>query len=61
MSQDFKCFIGLHKYEVVEDTPLSNPYKALIGRVYVCRCTNCGKMRERSLYTETNYRQKYDH
>ena len=26
MSNDFKCFIGLHKYKVLETKDLTNPY-----------------------------------
>ena len=57
MSNDFKCFIGLHKYKLLETKDLTNPYGARLGLVYVLQCTNCGKVKEHSVYTDTNYRR----
>ena len=39
MSQDFKCAIGLHKYEVIEKKDVKNPYSAIIGTIIISRCT----------------------
>ena len=57
MSQDFKCFIGLHKYEVIEKKDVKNPYSAIIGTIIISRCTNCGKIKETTVYTDNNYRR----
>ena len=57
MSQDFKCTIGLHKYEVLEKKDIKNPYSAIIGTIIISRCTNCGKIKETTVYTDNNYRR----
>ena len=57
MSQDFKCAIGLHKYEVIEKKDVINPYSAIIGMIIISRCTNCGKIKETTVYTDNNYRR----
>ena len=57
MSQDFKCAIGLHKYEVTEKKDIKNPYSAIIGTIIISRCTNCGKIKETTVYTDNNYRR----
>ena len=57
MSQDFKCSIGRHKYEVIEKKDVKNPYSAIIGTIIISRCTNCGKIKETTVYTDNNYRR----
>ena len=57
MSQDFKCTIGLHKYEVLENKEIKNPYNAIVGITIISRCTNCGKIHETTIYTDNNYRR----
>ena len=57
MSQDFKCAIGLHKYEVLEKKDIKNPYGAVVGTAIISRCTNCGKIKETTVYTDNNYRR----
>ena len=57
MSQDFKCAIGLHKYEVIEKKDVKNPYSAIIGTIIISRSTNCGKIKETTVYTDNNYRR----
>lgn len=44
MSQDIKCLIGLHKYEVLKEEPIVNATKDVVGKVIICRCNNCGKI-----------------
>ena len=56
MSQDFKCIIGLHKYEVLENKEIKNPYNGIVG-ITISRCTNCGKIKEITIYTDNNYRR----
>ena len=56
ISQDFKCFFGLHKYEVLDTKEVKNPYGAVIGTTIISRCSNCGKIKEFTIYTDTNYR-----
>ena len=57
MSQDFKCFLGLHRYEVIDEKQVINPYNAKIGTSIVSRCTNCGKIHETVIYTDSSYRR----
>jgi len=57
MSTDFKCFIGLHKYEVLEKKDIKNPYGIIIGTIIISRCTNCGKIKEVPIYLDNNYRR----
>ena len=57
MSQDLKCYLGLHKYEVLESKDIKNPYGAVIGVTIISRCSNCGKLKETSVYTDVNYRR----
>lgn len=57
MTQDSKCFFGLHKYEVLEKKDIVNPYQIVVGSVIISRCTNCGKIKEHSVYTDNNYRR----
>lgn len=56
MGQDLKCFIGLHRYEVIDTKELKNPYGITVGTVIISRCTNCGKIKEKPIYTDNNYR-----
>lgn len=57
MSNDFKCFIGLHKYEVLEKKDIKNPYGAIVGTTIISRCVNCGKIKEVPIYLDNNYRR----
>ncbi len=45
MTEDLKCFLGLHHYreDKVEPLKLSGT-DTEIGKVIVSRCTNCGKL-----------------
>lgn len=44
MSADFKCFIGLHKYEVYKEVSLETKSGIELNKVIISRCTNCGKI-----------------
>ena len=56
MSQDIKCFFGLHKYEVLEKKEIKNPYGAIVGTTIISRCSSCGKIKEKAICTDSNYR-----
>lgn len=46
MSQDVKCFFGVHKYEVLEQQEVTDERNAaVVGINYVSRCANCGKLK----------------
>ena len=57
MSQDFKCFIGLHKFEVLEKKDIKNPYGAIVGMTIISRCSNCGRIKETDIYLDNYYRR----
>lgn len=57
MTQDVKCYFGLHKYEVLEKKEVKNPYGAIVGTTIISRCKNCGKIHEDTVYTDNNYRR----
>lgn len=57
MSNDFKCFIGLHKYEVLDTKEIKNPYGVVVGTTIVSRCSICGKIKETGIYTDNSYRR----
>lgn len=46
MSQDFKCFFGVHKYELLDKQEVTDERNTnVIGINYISRCTNCGKIK----------------
>jgi hypothetical protein len=44
MKQDFRCFFGLHKYEVYKEEDALDSRKEVCSKVIINRCTNCGKI-----------------
>ena len=41
MSQDFRCFFGVHRYELLEQQEVTDERNAtVVGINYVSRCTN---------------------
>ena len=54
MKFDINCFFGLHHYKLIETKELKNPYST-IGTIYVLQCINCGKIKEKVVYTDSNY------
>ena len=46
MSQDVKCFFGVHRHEVLEQQEVTDERNAaVVGINYVSRCANCGKLK----------------
>lgn len=45
MKQDFKCFLGSHKYEVLkeENVTLAGT-NIVVAKAIISRCSNCGKI-----------------
>jgi len=54
MTQDTKCALGLHKYEVFEQKVVKNAYGIEVGSSIISRCSNCGKIKVKTIYTDTN-------
>lgn len=58
MKQNLWCkFFGLHKYEIIKEEKKTDPKGNVIGFVIISRCTNCGKIKSKTIYTEINYGQ----
>lgn len=57
MKQDFKCFIGSHKYELYkeEDVKLAGT-EIVVAKAIITKCNNCGKIKvEEVPLTTYNY------
>ena len=58
MTQNVWCKIfGIHKYEVLKEEELRDAHGILVGKVIISRCSNCGKIKSKTIYTESNYGQ----
>ena len=46
MKQDLKCMLGAHKYEVYKEENITLAgTEIVVGKVIICRCSNCGKIK----------------
>lgn len=52
MPQDLKCFFGIHRYSEPEIIEVKNHYGEVTKRIYISRCSNCGKLRSKEVYYE---------
>ena len=58
MKQNVWCkFFGLHKFELFKQDKKKYPKGNVIGLVIISRCSNCGKITSKTIYTESNYGQ----
>lgn len=58
MKQNVWCrFFGLHKFEVFKQENKTDPKGNTVGLVIISRCSNCGKITSKTIYTENNYGQ----
>lgn len=56
MKQNIWCrFLGLHKYEILKEENLNNKRGDIIGIVIISKCSNCGKIKQTTIYTEEGY------
>lgn len=56
MKQNVWCrFFNLHKYEVMKEETLLNRHGDIIGTVIILKCSNCGKVTSKTIYTEEGY------
>jgi hypothetical protein len=49
--QDIKCFFGAHKYEIYKEEEMKNFRNEIIGKVVINRCSNCGRIKVKRVYT----------
>lgn len=52
MAQGFKCLIGLHKYDEPDISEVKNHYGEVVRKIYVCRCSYCGKLYSKVVHYE---------
>ena len=58
MKQNLWCkFFNLHKYEIIQQEKKTDPKGNIIGIVIISCCSNCGKIKDKTIYTESNYGQ----
>lgn len=56
ISQNVWCRIfNLHKYEIIKEETLTNKHGDIIGLVIISKCSNCGKIKSKTVYTEEGY------
>lgn len=56
MKQNVWCrFLNLHKYEIIKEEKKTDKKGNVIGKVIISRCTNCGKIKSNTIYTEDGY------
>lgn len=52
--QSFKCYIGIHKYEVLDTIDVKTVGSSVI-RTIILRCAHCGKISYINIDTNHNY------
>lgn len=57
ISDDLKCFIGLHKYTIIDRKPITEDYINK-GEALIMQCKNCGKIKIKSVITNVKYLPK---
>lgn len=51
-----KCFIGLHKYEVIKEIEVKDvDTDIVVGINIVSRCTNCGKINSTFVSSDSRF------
>lgn len=70
MSNDLKCFFGLHKYEVYKEEDViknsitsnvnNSTESTVVGKCIIQRCSNCGNIKHIFIPTDADYiRDRY--
>ena len=57
MSNDFKCFIGLHKDEIHKELEVKDKNNNVVGLNVVSKCANCGHIKSVFIPTDIDYVQ----
>lgn len=56
MKQNIWCrFFNLHKYEIIKEDNLTDKHGNIVGLVIISRCVNCGKIKSKTIFTESEY------
>ena len=57
MSNDFKCFVGLHKDEIYKEVEVRDKNNNAVGINVVLKCTNCGRIKSIFIPIDIDYVQ----
>ena len=55
VSQNTRCFFGLHKYEVYKEENILDARKEICSKAIISRCSNCGKIKVKYVPLTKNY------
>ena len=56
MSINVWCrFFNLHKYEIIKEENITDRHGNIIGITIISKCSNCGKIKHYTIYTEEGY------
>lgn len=56
MSQNVWCkLFHLHKYQILKEEDKIDNKGNIIGKVIISICSNCGKLKQTTIYTEEGY------
>lgn len=55
MKQAIMCALRFHKYEVYKEETIVDVRKENIGKLIICRCQHCGKIKNYKIITNINY------
>ena len=44
MKNDIKCFFGIHRQELLEVIDVEDRHGEKVSKIYVTKCSNCGKI-----------------
>lgn len=57
MSNDFKCFVGLHKDEIYKELEVRDKNNNAVGINVILKCINCGRVKSIFIPTDIDYVQ----
>lgn len=50
----FKCFIGVHKYDIYKEIDLNNDFQQIIVKCIISKCEFCGKIKFNTIRLSIN-------
>lgn len=55
IKQAIMCLLWLHKYEVYKEETIVDVRNEEVGKLIICKCQHCGKIKSYKIYTKANY------
>lgn len=55
VSQNTRCFFGLHKYEVYKEEDILDAIKEICSKAIISRCNNCDKIKVKYVLLTKTY------